>query len=122
MYFDVLYADDLYESIGLMSAIDSFQDQQKGVGSRRQNVGKGFEITAFLIVENTLIPYLAKLNDIQNLGEIFIVRNVKFGLASTKGATGEFDCIVCTKMPIPLRFVGQKTRGIFCKVLGVVEV
>lgn len=90
-------------------------------GVKRQNNGKGFEETAFPVIERKLIPRLALLYGLQQ-SDIFIVRNVKFGIATSRGSTGELDCLVCTRIPTPARFVNVKPKSSFCKVLAVVEI
>ena len=68
-----------------------------------------------------MIPLLAVKNGLKE-SELFIIKNVKFGTASSKGSTGELDSIICTRIPFPDRFVGVKPRSSFCKVLAVVEI
>jgi hypothetical protein len=113
--------NSLYESIGLFTAIETSTMTQIGSGTKIKDVGKGFEEASFTIVQKYLVPYLSSMHSI-SIDDIFLLTNVKFGFASSKGSTGEFDCIVCAKTNFPQRFQNFKTKGSFCKVLGVVEV
>jgi hypothetical protein len=43
-------------------------------------------------------------------------------MASNKGSTAELDSVICVRMDRPERMDAMKPRGMFCKVLAVVEV
>jgi hypothetical protein len=73
-----------------------------------------------VLLEN-LIPQLASQYNV-NPDELLVVRNIKLGMASSKGSTAELDSLICIRSERPERLIGAKPKGAFCKVLAVVEV
>ena len=43
-------------------------------------------------------------------------------MASNKGTTAELDSVICMKADRPARMHTVKPKGMFCKVLAVIEV
>ena len=124
IYYDyqnsLIRLNDLYDEIGLTTAIEKSSDRQFDSSLNRQKMGKSFEEISSQVVTVYLIPYLAKLHGL-NPSDLFSIRNVKFGLAGVRGSAGELDCIVCTYIPRPERFKNLKIKALFCQVLGVIE-
>jgi hypothetical protein len=112
---------ELYESIGLSDAQEAVGSMQLFGGHGRNNRGKSFEAVAADVVKNHLIPDVAHKRGLDE-ESVFAVRNVKLGMASSKGSTAEFDCLLCVKDKRPDRLENIKQKGIFCRVIAVVEV
>ena len=112
---------ELYESIGLSDAREAVGSMQLFGGHGRNSRGKSFEAVAADVVRSHLIPDVAHKRGIDK-HSVFAVRNVKLGMASSKGSTAEFDCLLCVKDKRPDRLENIKQKGIFCKVIAVVEV
>ena len=112
---------ELYESIGLSNAQEAVGSMQLFGGHGRNNRGKSFEAVAADVVKSHLIPDVAHKRGLDK-ERVFAVRNVKLGMASSKGSTAEFDCLLCVKDKRPDRLENIKQKGIFCRVIAVVEV
>lgn len=113
--------DTLLNDIGLISLMELTSQDQTNSGNRRRETGKSFESTAFESIENILFPYLENLYNIPT-SKMFLLQNVEFSIACSKGNTGEFDSLICVHMDTPERFSKISHKGKFCKVLAAVEV
>ena len=92
---------------------------QKRGGQGRNSRGRSFENTADSVLSEYLVPLLAKKNDL-DVSDLLIVRNIKLGMASSKGSTAELDSVICVRAERPEGL--NVRRGSFCRVLAVVEV
>jgi hypothetical protein len=110
----------LYERIGLNAAEDSLTSVQKTGGQGRNHRGRSFENTADAVLTEFLLPYLAAKHGF-NVSDLIVVRNIKLGMASSKGSTAELDSLVCVRRARP-ESLDHKPRGSWVLVLGVVEV
>lgn len=112
---------DLQRSIGLVEAMDQMRRFKVRNGRGRGQRGSTFEDFSMAVVREHLLPQLALKHNVP-LEDMFCLRNSKLALAQGTGGTGEFDCIVCIRAPKPARLESYKHKGVFCKVLAIVEV
>jgi hypothetical protein len=110
-----------YDTIGLDVAEKNVGTVQKKGGQGRNTRGRSFENTADAVLTEYLVPLLADRYQ-YNVSDLLVVRNIKLGMASSKGSTAELDSVICVRAERPPRIDGAKPRGSFCRVLAVVEV
>jgi hypothetical protein len=112
--------------IGLDSAILQSSSSSKHAGRDRNSRGKGFERTvAEDVLPDHLLPIVAQRHCVKDPSELFVLRNVKLGTAGIKGITAELDCLICAREKETEGEgvgTGKREKGVFCKVLAVVEV
>ena len=120
----------LLAETGLTALISALSTDTKRAGAGRNSRGKSFETLAAEVVETALIPSLAHRFGL-DVCDVFPIRNIKFGMSSSKGSTSEIDCVVCTNFSpaeqkeLEQRYAKAKpwSPGVaFVKCLGVVEV
>lgn len=112
---------DLQRSIGLVDAIDQLRRFKVCNGQSREHRGSTFEDFSMVVVRENLLPKLAAKHNVP-VEDMFCLRNSKLALAQGSGGAGEVDCIVCVRAPKPARLDSYKHKGVFCKVLAIVEV
>ena len=120
----------LMQETGLAALTSALSSDTKRAGAGRNSRGKSFETLAAEVVETELIPSLARRFGLE-VSDVFPIRNIKFGMSSSKGSTSEIDCVLCTKFKLTeQRELEQKyakakpwSSGVsFVRCLGVVEV
>ena len=95
----------LYQSLGLLQKGEEMRQMSRGGGLGRNSRGKDFEVVAYEALLSVLMPmvideYLSeKVEEEADEYEYFAVRNIKFGMASAKGSTAEFDSLICRRLP-----------------------
>lgn len=112
---------DLQRSIGLVEAMEQLRRFKVRSGRGREQRGNTFEDYSMEVVRERLLPRLAVKHNVP-VEDMFCLRNSKLALAQGTGGAGEFDCIVCVRAPKPARLENFKHRGVYCKVLAIVEV
>lgn len=110
-----------FDTIGLNVAEKNVGTVQKKGGQGRNSRGRSFENTADAVLTEYLVPLLADRYQ-YNVSDLLVVRNIKLGMASSKGSTAELDSVICVRAERPPRLDSVKPRGSFCRVLAVVEV
>jgi hypothetical protein len=89
--------EEVYERIGLRARLELARQESKGSGTGRKARGKDFETEAFSALETYYVPKIAAELGI-DAKELICVRNMKFGLASSKGSTAEIDSLICRRV------------------------
>jgi len=120
-YIDAIKrVEDTYDEIGLNLAIQNATALSSKGGDGRNSRGKNFESRARLLLEELLVPSIADKYGYDK-DDVFIVQNMKLGMASIKGTCSELDCMICVRSERPLT-LDVKPKGTFCKVLAIIEV
>ena len=112
--------EDTYDEIGLNLAIRNATALSSKGGDGRNSRGKNFESRARLLLEELLVPAITDKYGYDK-DDVFIVQNMKLGMASIKGTCSELDCMICVRSERPLT-LADKPKGSFCKVLAIIEV
>jgi len=107
-----------WERIGLTEAIASMSTNVRVAGKNRNHQGVSFEEFSERVIHDNLLPDVARQLDVP-VADLFLVRNVCFGMRSSPGQTGEFDILICTRADTVPDGVPMPRGGTFCHVHGV---
>jgi hypothetical protein len=107
-----------WERLGLTEAIASMSTNVRAAGKSRNNRGASFEELSERIIHDNLLPNVARQLGVP-VTDLFLVRNVCFGMGSSPGRTGEFDILMCTRADTFPDCVPMPRGGTFCHVHGV---
>lgn len=129
--------EEVYVKLGLRGREKLCQQLSSGEGRGRNERGRSFENAAYSTLTELLKPkivdkYLLNTRTLTcDDDEIFCLRNIKFGMASVKGGTAEFDSLVCRSVKGDRESLSgaggswnsnMKNGRVYVEVLAVVEV
>lgn len=98
-----------HASIGLTDGMKRLKDDvQRAAGRGRNDRGRSFEHTCAEVLQSALLPMLSARTSIP-VGDMLVVKNIKLGMASSKGTASEFDSIVCARVD------GAEAAGLHAK-------